>query len=453
LQSTSVHAMNLPQLLTGIREDTDPADIRAILDAIDETHGKGVTQAVILGRSDEDDILCTFAQGIINAYDVPSGEPPQKIWFGLYYNTIVLLNGETGAGKSSLLYNLAVYAAQNKPLFDVPFTLGRPVRVLYIDPENAGNWQAKTGGICGTKLDRIAGDREELKDFFLQFHDGRGIKLEDPRHLALVKRHIKDNQIDLVILDPIANLFATKDENDNSEAAKHMKALIELRQETGACIVICHHQGKGATTGYGRGASARLSGADVGMMLNVRTDQEDEVNDDYDPDNQAKRADVCRLRIIKNRVEDTAKASLFLAMAGDDHFRRVDFNVWKDTGKTATSEGNKEDQAKAKIISLLGDGTRRSADEIKKYLKSYADPKKQVGERNTSTALTALVQENVVCKDDAPKTPLYTLCSFAMQNTKGDCIAKQEETPSKSTKMVDEFLNSEPEDEEPDEDF
>jgi|GEM_PF-3086012 len=300
---------------------------------------------------------------VIRASEVPSGQAPDRIWFGLYEGAVVLLVGETGSGKSSLLYNIAIHAALGKPFCGVAVPTDEPARVLYVDPENAGNWKEGRGGVCGMRLDRLGLGRPDG----LLFHSGDGLNLSQPGHMAAIEGLSKDEKIRLIILDPIANLFATEDENSNAEAARQMRALVRLSRVTGACIVACHHTGKDDTGNYGRGASARLAAADVGMVLRVR-----KRSAPADPDAPAgaltDRRDVCRLEIVKNRLE--GRGALYLSMEGADRFAPATARDWQSDA-SAEVEPTRKGKALAAAMAVLQDGQWHPRAEVHEAMRRH----------------------------------------------------------------------------------
>ncbi len=153
-------------------------------------------------------------------------EPPMEIWFGLYRGAVSYLAGETGAGKSSAIYNILIHAAQNKPLWDVPFGLGRPLKVWYLDPENAANQGAH-------KIRKIGAGRPEA----LVLDPAINTNLSDQQYQASFRQRIRRDKFDLVVLDPLLNLFSTANENDNAEGATQMAFLQAIAQDTGAAIL------------------------------------------------------------------------------------------------------------------------------------------------------------------------------------------------------------------------
>jgi hypothetical protein len=372
--------------------------------ALDKKHN-GLLEAVRMTRGKEEKPRRPFRDGVIQADQLPEGIPPTRLWFGLYPGSVVFLIGETGAGKSSLLYNLAIHIARNDPLWNVHFGAHRPLNVLYADPENAGNWKEGVGGVCAQKVDRINAGRPPT----LRFHDWRDCDLMDTRTQEDLREYMREEQTEILLLDPIANIFGTKDENDNAEAAKQMKVLTAISRESGVCIILCHHVGKADMSNYGRGATARLAAADVGMVLRVRSDIED-ADDDFTGE-LIPRDDVCRLQIVKNRWE--GRASLYLKMTGEDQFQRVSQKEWKEAGSSKTLGGDTKGKdavqklykAKEAIRAFMADGQARPTAWILEYLKQNEG----IGEYSARPALKEMVDDRILVTFKEGQTVAYKL--------------------------------------------
>jgi hypothetical protein len=326
-----------------------------------------------------------FARSI-HSCDLPPAKSTEPSWFGLYQGKVTLLIGETGAGKSSLLYNMGVHGGLSLPLWAVPFGLDRPLKTLYIDPENAGNFVEGDGGLCRVKLDRIGQGQPEP----LVFHDGQGIDLSNSRQMNHLQEYVQEQAFDVIVLDPIANLFNTQNEDDNAEAARQMKMLNGLSRTTGACVVAVHHTGKTTTSEYGRGASARLGAADVGLMFRVRGSEEEE-DDTYTPGNgMRQREDICRFQIVKNRMD--GKGSLYLRMAGADRFELATFEEWKTASRSETPE-TRAARVKDEVLLHLLDGAFHPRAEIVEAMK-----REGISQGSTDTALAALLSTGEVIR-------------------------------------------------------
>jgi len=380
--------MTLEEIIASIKEAGQNA-LKPIVCALTERYGIepiGMQFALAGGGEEAGN---PFAQGLIQASEMPPANPPTPLYYGMYPGRVTLMIGETGAGKSSLLYNIAVHAALGETLYGFRFLM--PVKVLYIDPENSGNYRdgGMDGGLCGAKLARIGKGCPPN----LTFHDGRGLDLSKPSHMENLKELIRAGGFGLVILDPIANLFNTKDENSNGEAAQHGKALTALSRETGACIVAVHHTGKQEGGNYGRGASARLGAADVGVVFRARGESGD-LDDTY-TSNTRQRNDICRFQIVKDRLNVFGHCSKYLKMAGEDRFELATFESWKGSGQSERVD--KTSQAEEEITLLMQDGVERSRALILEQMKA-----EDIGLKATDTALSKL-------SDKQSGSPVLTL--------------------------------------------
>lgn len=309
-----------------------------------------------------------LAGNLVRASDLYACGCLNALWYGLYPGSVCLIVGETSVGKTTLFYNLIHHAANNEPLWGIPFGLGRPLRILYIDPETVPE-------LAAAKMDRIGKEKSDN----VVFYHGQDLDLSKEEHVQHLKMVIIGGRFDLVFLDPIANVFNTQDEDNNSEAARHMRSLVGLSRETGACIVAVHHTGKVDNGHYGRGASARLAAADTALVLRSNG-QEDE--DDTFTGTQRQREDICRLHLAKNRFG--GRSSLYLRMVGDDQFELAAFEDWKNKpGKPCT-----KDKALEMLLKVLADGKVHSRSELMDYLK-----RANIGETNANNAIKALETE------------------------------------------------------------
>lgn len=393
--------MSLPDSLLATLNALPPDQIGPVLDAI-QSRAPGAIQAHRLTK--ETGPENPFTRGRMRSDEFPDTLTPiERLWFGFYKGCLSYLCGETGAGKSSLLYAIMVHAALNEPLWNVLFGLHHPLKILYIDPENSGNFDSGQPGLCLQKLQRIG----HGKPVNLHFHDGQGVNLSKPAHSAALEDFVGNERYDVVVLDPIINLFGTKDENDNAEAGAQFAALKQLAKTTNAAICAVHHTGRDGSGIFGRGATARLGASDVGMVLRVRGTQ-DEIDDDYGVGELMPRNDFVRLQMVKNRMEP-GKASLFLRMAGDDRFERVIFDDWKNAaqaGKSPAAPGasdvSKLYQAKDEIQTLLADRRERDAKEIIEAMKSEG-----IGIVSAREALKELVEDKMITAKRNGRSVLY----------------------------------------------
>jgi RecA-family ATPase len=362
-----------------------------------------------------------FRRGRMKVSEMPEEEEPvARLWFGIYPGALTLLCGESGRGKSSILYNICIHGARNEPLWNVPFGINRPAKILYVDPENSGDFDLKRAGLCRKKIERIGQGKPEL----LEIHDGNGVVLNNATALADLEEVLIEEKFDALVLDPIINLFGTKDENDNAEAAIQFNALRRLTKKTGVALVAVHHTGRDAMSIFGRGATSRFGMADVVLSLRARSDQEDS-DDDYGQGTLHEMNDIVRLRIEKNRIEP-GKASLFLQMIGDDKFERVNFDAWKQSARSTDMKGNKSQQAEEFVFDYLSrEKAWRSTDAIYQAMQ-----RKGVGERNTDKAIKSLLDDGTLAQKRTGRG------GKAMY-----CVAGMDTQQDQSSSAAEDFLN------------
>lgn len=154
---------------------------------------------------------------------------------------ISLISGLPKSGKTTLNANVI------SKMKDGGYLAGEihPTRVLYVTEDAKRIWKARVTdlGINGNlELVFVRDQRRGLID-------------------SLVAR-VRRGDIDLVVIDPIANFLGIEDENDS---AKMIQALLPLKrlQAEDVGILLCHHPRK---SGGDYGMSARGSGALTGFV-------------------------------------------------------------------------------------------------------------------------------------------------------------------------------------------
>lgn len=260
-----------------------------------------------------------FSAGLVLGNCLPETRQIDPLWFGLYPACAHLLIGESGAGKSSLLYNIAIAAARNQTIWNLRFGVYEPLSVLYIDPENAGNYRNLNeldGGNCRRKINNILGEVGALPPT-IAFHDGENLNLFDPADIRALKRMIRrgidGNPFDIVILDPLAKVCRFEDENSNAEMQQAADTIRALSRDIGACVIATHHTGKTQVDGVlsGRGGSGLAGPFDV--VFTYRSTAPADINDEWSGETQVRR-DVCRLKIWKDRFGLHGNAALYLRL-------------------------------------------------------------------------------------------------------------------------------------------
>jgi hypothetical protein len=179
------------------------------------------------------------------------------------FDGIALLSADAKAGKSSLLYDLAIGSAlgtgsikgpDGKWALDVG---GKPVKTLYVDTENSR-------GLCIRRVDSLCRERGVDKKQIL----GRTLdilplvrkkivphlksdsaSMEENRETALAfGQRIKKAGYRVVIFDILRDCFPYDEqgrgENDGFFIAKMYELMSVIVAETGACVLIAHHHNK-----------------------------------------------------------------------------------------------------------------------------------------------------------------------------------------------------------------
>ena len=179
------------------------------------------------------------------------------------FDGIALLSADAKAGKSSLLYDLAIGSAlgtgsikgpDGKWALDVG---GKPVKTLYVDTENSR-------GLCIRRVDSLCRERGVDKKQIL----GRTLdilplvrkkivphlksdsaSMEDNRGTALAfGQRIKKAGYRVVIFDILRDCFPYDElgrgENDGAFIARMYELMSVIVAETGACVLIAHHHNK-----------------------------------------------------------------------------------------------------------------------------------------------------------------------------------------------------------------
>jgi len=270
----------------------------------------------------------------------------------IYPASVHLLSGEAGVGKSTLLYNLAVSAARGSSFAGIDFK--KPIRVLYVDLESPEY-------VFRRKLDLVCeGERPAGLGFIRQLDD---IERRVPELEAL----IRENEIELLIVDTLSSAFSTVDENDNAEANRQGQLVRDLVARTRCAVILVHHLGKSQLSSgvyKARGASARAGFVDVVMNLEVLG------------------GNTVRLNLVKSRWTG-GNDRLTLRKLGEDLFEAVETSEDSDVTLLVRCQDA--------ILELLSDGLKWLRKEIIAGLPRYSEP-------TVTRGLSGLVQTGKLVK-------------------------------------------------------
>jgi hypothetical protein len=151
----------------------------------------------------------------------------------------LLIVGQSGTGKSSLMMQAAVHWALGRDFFGIK--PARPLRAIILQAENdAGDVsEALQDVVAGAYLDST--ERDQLRESLAIFRDTVSTGTAFTAALAdLVREH----RADIVFVDPLLS-FAGIDVSDQEQASKFLRHdLAPILLETGAVLVAMHHTGK-----------------------------------------------------------------------------------------------------------------------------------------------------------------------------------------------------------------
>ena len=206
--------------------------------------------------------------------------------------SLLLISGESSAGKTVLAYNLAYHLAEGLEIAGL--TPQRPVRVLYFDLENPESVHRSLVDIIG-RSDNLAFVRGLPKT--LGTDDGRGQFL----------RACHEFRPDVVILDPLTVAWPVDDENDNAKADRQMWGIKQMAMELNCVIIALWNMGEGNVKDKfrARGATARIDRSDLALNYMELTEN------------------TRQLKVVKSRY-GTVGISLNLRFAGEMGLEAVD---------------------------------------------------------------------------------------------------------------------------------
>jgi hypothetical protein len=151
---------------------------------------------------------------------------------------------------------MAYHLAEGEEFLGI--TPPRPLRVLYVDYESPLDVFVEQAEKIGTSKN-------------LDFMDPAYLP-KGPALIKALEAMIRVARYDLVIVDPLLVAFPVQSEDDNAEATAQMGQFRELARRTDAGVVLVHNSGRRGEressedeTFFGRGASARMDRADVGI--------------------------------------------------------------------------------------------------------------------------------------------------------------------------------------------
>lgn len=164
---------------------------------------------------------------------------------------LVVLYGESGAGKSFLALDLCASVSRGVPWQELKTV---PGRVIYVCAEGTGGFRnrlqayARKHDVSLTTLPAVVPDAPNLLD------------VDDV--LDLCRSVAQLGRADLVVVDTLAATTPGGNENSGEDMGKVLAHCKSMHKATGALILLVHHSGKDATKGA-RGWSGLKAAADA----------------------------------------------------------------------------------------------------------------------------------------------------------------------------------------------
>jgi len=151
----------------------------------------------------------------------------------------LLIVGQSGTGKSSLMMQASVHWSLGRDFFGIKPV--KPLRSIILQAENDAldMGEALQDVVSGAYLD--AEEKAQLKEHLAIFRDtiSTGTAFTDA-----LKKLIQDHRADIVFVDPLLS-FAGIDISDQEQASRFLRHdLAPILLETGAVLVAMHHTGK-----------------------------------------------------------------------------------------------------------------------------------------------------------------------------------------------------------------
>ena len=188
-------------------------------------------------------------------HELIKDKPPPKDWLWWDYlvrGRHVIMAGQAGAGKTMLLWQLAVQITQDRPEefpHDLGMLLPRTLKVAIVDAEMGSEqyhertWETGINGL-------VIPNR-------LKYIDAAGLDVLLQNDVDYLQEEL--DGCDIVIMDSLKALSPSAAENDNDEMTKVTRTITNLSRGLHAGIVTIHHWGKDDRY---RGASSILDQCD-----------------------------------------------------------------------------------------------------------------------------------------------------------------------------------------------
>lgn len=159
-------------------------------------------------------------------------------------NALLLISGKQKSRKTFLAMNLALGLATGRSF--ACFHIPSPKKVILLSAE--GGWFSNE-----VRIETMSHVCSNITDANLKFCFDIRLKLDRPDDVKNLKGMIRDNNVDIVIIDPLVK-FHESEENSAKEMGHILSVLRDVIEDHNVSVILIHHQGK-------EGESARGSSA------------------------------------------------------------------------------------------------------------------------------------------------------------------------------------------------
>jgi RecA-family ATPase len=309
--------------------------------------------------------------------NMPESERPEFLVHGLIPEKgITALSGHPGSGKSWFMLHLAKSVASGESFLNTFRT--KQGKVLIVDEEQ-GAWEQR-------RRMELLGYSSELP---IYFYCQNGFKLDNEKHLNLLLKTIREQEIGLLMIDPFAAVHS-QDENSAEGAQKVLEGMQKFTA-AGATVLFIHHHRKSAMGSSGgaqslRGSSAYSGRLDSHITVEKKDDSHAVQNLEIEHVKSRRGKNVSKFKIVLTQDLDIPESLVELTYAPYEEY------VVKKT------------EAKSLITAFLA-----TEDATKEEIIKAVQDEAEIGTRNITQALLNMETEGLLSVSKEGKKNKYHL--------------------------------------------
>ncbi len=193
---------------------------------------------------------------------------------------LVLLVGAPKTGKTLLALDMVEAIANKRKIGWLDFKIDKHCKVLFLSGEGGGK-------LLQDRIKKRGMNKETLSNVnFWWPEDREKVKINKEESVTQVIKLVNQTESEVLFIDPFIK-FHEFDENSTQDMAALMDSLWDIREQTGAALVLVHHTRKGGVNSRNgslmesRGSSALAGEIDTGLMLE-RKKSHNEMNLDFE---------------------------------------------------------------------------------------------------------------------------------------------------------------------------